>query len=162
MSTVEKPWGAVSAYPADAFDTPNLTILSQDDLSISDPFSQYMTKKSAWRASNFWVLNCRRALELGGPAAGAGGWGGGCWMDEGGLGGQVCDFVAGLLRQVGCGRVQPGSAACHFGFVYMDLSLAIFSLYCISFFCFSRAHPLMGGIVPGVPCTGLIAPTFAG
>eukprot|EP00752_Nemacystus_decipiens_P017125 g15340.t1 len=72
---------------------------SQDDLGISDPFSQYMTKKSAWKASNFWVLNCRRALELGGSAAGPRGWGGGCWMDEGGLGGQVCDFVASLLRQ---------------------------------------------------------------
>lgn len=75
----------------------------QDDLSISDPFSQYMTKKSAWKASNFWVLNCRRVFELnrGGPSDGANtGWGGGCWMEEGGLGGQVCDFVAGLLRQV--------------------------------------------------------------
>lgn len=76
----------------------------QDDLSITDPFSQYMTKKSAWKASNFWVLNCRRVLELnhGGSSSGSAnaGWGGGCWMEEGGLGGQVCDFVAGLLRQV--------------------------------------------------------------
>lgn len=79
----------------------------QDDLSITDPFSQYMTKKSAWKASNFWVLNCRRVLELNraGLPSGSGantGWGGGCWMEEGGLGGQVCDFVAGLLRQVIC------------------------------------------------------------
>eukprot|EP00903_Cladosiphon_okamuranus_P011548 g10871.t1 len=72
---------------------------TQEDLSISDPFSQYMTKKSAWKATNFWVLNCRRALELGGTADRTEGWGGGCWIDEGGLGGQVCDFVAGLLRQ---------------------------------------------------------------
>ncbi|CAM9248935.1 unnamed protein product, partial [Hapterophycus canaliculatus] len=27
------------------------------------------------------------------------GWGGGCWMDQGGLGGEVCDFVARLLKQ---------------------------------------------------------------
>ncbi|CAM9243562.1 unnamed protein product, partial [Ectocarpus sp. 6 AP-2014] len=84
----------------------------QDDLSISDPFSQYMTKKSSWKATNFWVLNCRRLLELNGAAFGGGGggsggvgrsadvgWGGGCWMDQGGVGGQVCDFVSGLLRQ---------------------------------------------------------------
>ncbi|CAM9992886.1 unnamed protein product, partial [Ectocarpus fasciculatus] len=79
----------------------------QDDLSISDPFSQYMTKKSSWKATNFWVLNCRRLLELNGAASGGGGggggpaadvgWGGGCWM--GGLGGQVCDFVSRLLSQ---------------------------------------------------------------
>lgn len=84
----------------------------QDDLSISDPFSQYMTKKSAWRASNFWVLNCRRALEIGGSAAGATGWGGGCWMDEGGMGGQVCDFVAGLLRQVGYSSTANALSLC--------------------------------------------------
>lgn len=80
----------------------------QDDLSISDPFSQYMTKKSSWKANNFWVLNCRRVLEFNhgasssssSPGGANTGWGGGCWMDEGGLGGQVCDFVAGLLRQV--------------------------------------------------------------
>lgn len=94
------------------------TDLLQDDLSISDPFSQYMTKKSAWRASNFWVLNCRRAHELGGSPAGAAGWGGGCWMDQGGLGGQVCDFVAGLLRKVRYHDiVQLQSFRCQLGFV---------------------------------------------
>lgn len=85
---------------------------SNDDLScISDPFSQYLAKKSSWKASNFWVLNCRRMLDVtcnarGGPSSGdsgggaaEAGWGGGCWMEQGGLGAEVCDFVTGLLNQ---------------------------------------------------------------
>lgn len=67
-------------------------------MSISDPFSQYMTKKSTWKASNFWVLNCRRS-ELSPDSAGEG-WGGGCWLEGGGVGNEVCDFVAGLLEEV--------------------------------------------------------------
>lgn len=65
-------------------------------MSISDPFSQYMTKKSMWKANNFWVLNCRRA-ELS-VAPSDGGWGD--MMDGGGLGSEICEFVASLLRQV--------------------------------------------------------------
>ena len=53
-----------------------------------------------------WVLNARRVELSAAPPEGD--WGGGCWLDRGGLGGEICDFVADLLRQV-CSAVHEGS-----------------------------------------------------
>lgn len=58
-----------------------------------------MAKASSWKANNLWILNCRR-LDVSYGGGSGGGWGKGCWCGRN-LKGEVCEFVEGLLRQVG-------------------------------------------------------------